>query len=101
MIKYFANDNLTFQDGASATISMKTWFYLYLLSFFNLIPFIGTVLWLVFYLWIGLRSETAPSIQNYIRLQLIVSVIVIAILTILIFAFAALFPAMSTQFMMQ
>lgn len=101
MIKYFSNSNLTFQAGASATVSLKTWFYLTSLGFLNLIPFLGTIIWFVVYLWIGFHAETAPSIQNFIKLQLIFSLIGIALAAILFFAVFSLLPAMSPQFILQ
>lgn len=99
MFHYFEDDNLTFQDGTSATISLKTWFLFHLLSLFNLIPIIGFIIWIVIFLWIGLRQETAPSIRNYVKLQLIfVAVSLVVAMILIIFGvgfFAALGAALA------
>lgn len=97
MIKYFSDDNLIFQAGSSATITMKTWLLLHLLGFFNLIPIVGSIVWLVIYLMIGFRAETAPSIQNYIKLQVIFSVIGIVLAIIMTLVAVSLMPAMTSQ----
>lgn len=94
MIKYFADDNLTFQAGTSATITMKTWFFLRLLSLFNLIPLVGTIVWLVIYIWIGFRAETAPSIQNYIKLQVIFTAVWMVLSIILTLIAVSIMPAL-------
>ena len=94
MVKYFADDNLTFQDGASATISVKSWFLLHLLGLFNLIPLVGFIVWLVIYLLIGFSSETAPSIRNYIKLQFIFCLIGIVLAIILVIVGILLYPSL-------
>lgn len=101
MFKYFADDNLTFQDGASATISMKTWLFLHLLGLFNLIPIVGTIVWLIIYICIGFRADTAPSIQNFIKLQVIFSVIGIVLAIILTIVAASLLPLIMAQLPLQ
>lgn len=90
MFDYFSDDNLIFRDGASATISMMTWFRLHLLSLFTLVPLIGPIVWLIIYIIIGIREETAPSIRNYIKLQLIITVVVFIFGIIAVFACASL-----------
>jgi len=75
MFRYFSNEQLSERNGMSATITMQTWLFFFLLSLLNIIPIIGTIAWLVVYLVIGFSSETAPSLRNYIKLQIIVSVV--------------------------
>lgn len=79
MFNYFNNDKLMFQNGKSATISMGNWFVLMLISLLSVIPFIGFIVVIVAYLVLAFRKETAPSIANFIKMQLIVSLIALVI----------------------
>lgn len=83
MFYYFSNENLSYNNGTSATISILNWFLLHLLSLINMIPILGFIVWVVLYLMIGFRRETAPSIRNYIKFQVIIAAIVL-VLTILL-----------------
>lgn len=94
MLHYFSDENLSWQNGTSATISIKSWFFLHLLSLLSLIPFVGVIVWLVVYIMLGLRSETAPSIANYIKFQLIACVVAIAFFFILLFGLSSLFASL-------
>lgn len=87
MFKYFNDDNLAYQNGTSATISMGNWFVLMLISLLSIIPFIGFIVVVASYLVLAFRKETAPSIANFIKMQLIMSLIALVIGIIMIVVF--------------
>ena len=84
MFDYFSNRNLSWKNGQSATVKIIDYFKLKLLSLFLLIPVVGSILYIVILYVIGFREGTAPSVANYIKFQLIVSIIVLALFIIAI-----------------
>ena len=75
----FDNEKLAQKNGTSATIRMSDWFKLSLLSLIACIPFIGFIIYLILILKIAFGGNTAPSMKNFILLQLIISAIVLLI----------------------
>ena len=88
-MKCFSNFYLSDYDGTSATITIRTWIFYHLLSLLNLLPVIGFLIWLGLYLYLGFSYETAPSLANYIKSQLIITGAILgATLVILLSIFA-------------
>jgi len=58
-------------NGYSATVGIKDWLLLDLLSLLNLIPIIGSIIYIILILVIGFGSTTALSLKNRILATLI------------------------------
>lgn len=80
----FDNDKLAQKNGTSATIRMSDWLKLALMSLIACVPILGTIVYLVLILMIAFGGNTAPSIKNYVLLQLIISAIVLLIACLLV-----------------
>lgn len=73
--------------GESATVSKLDWFLLSVLSYvLSLIPSVGIIAQPIFYLFLVVKRNTAPSIKNYLILMLIQSVIITTIFLWLLLA---------------
>lgn len=83
MFHYFSNERLSEKNGESATITALNWLALEALSLLSLIPYAGVIVFLILYIIIGVKATTAPSIRSYIKLNLIVSAIVVVIAIII------------------
>ena len=79
MFKCFSNEQLSLKNGQSATISTLNWLALEVLSLLNIIPVVGTIIWLFLYVVLCTKGTTAPSIRRYIKLKLILTLIGLAI----------------------
>lgn len=75
MFHYFSEDNLSTQNGQSAMITTKNWLLLMCLGFIAIIPIIGLIAYIVIYLMLAFNTETAKSIANYIKAQLLIALI--------------------------
>lgn len=75
MFEYFSDENLSTKNGQSSTVSMVNWLVFQSLALLNIIPVIGVLLWLGFYICLAAKITTAPSIRNYIKLNLILAVV--------------------------
>jgi len=67
----FSEQKLAYQNGVSATVSIKDWLLLDCLSLLNLIPILGSIVYLVLILMIGLGSTSARSMRNRVIASLI------------------------------
>lgn len=83
MFNYFSNFNLSSQNGDSATISIKNWIVLQLISLLSVIPIVGSVVVLVLYIILAFRNDVAPSLANYLKAMLIISAVVLAITVVI------------------
>lgn len=81
----FKEQELQQKNGMSAAITIKDWIFLMLISLLNLIPFVGFIVYLVLYIVIGFSKDTAVSISNYIKANLVVAAIIMVVSIILIF----------------
>lgn len=90
MFHYFSEENLSAQNGQAAAIGIKNWILLMCLSFLSIIPFVGFIVYLVVWLVIAFRAETAVSIANFIKAGLLVAVVslVVALVLALVFGMA-------------
>ncbi len=73
MFHCFNDDTLSLKNGYSATVSIGDWFKLMLISFFSFIPLIGFFIAIIVYAVLAFRSETAPSVANYLKAMFILS----------------------------
>lgn len=89
MFRYFSEQNLAAQNGQSAAITMKNWLLLILLGFLAIIPVAGALVFLVLYISLAFKQETALSISNYIKANLLVSLISIGIAIVLMVTIGA------------
>ena len=95
---FLGNNRLSQTNGTSATVTAMDWFKLFSISWLiMLIPFIGSIGSLVYYIVMLCRNTTAPSIKSYLKFQIIVSVVliviaIIAVIVVLTYAGSAVVP---------
>lgn len=87
MFHYFSEENLAEKNGQSASITIKNWLLLMCLGFLAVIPFVGIIAFLVLYIMLAFRAETAVSISAYIKANLLLALISTAIAIVLVFIF--------------
>ena len=62
----FRQDEIAQENGQSATVGIKQWLVLDLVSLLNIIPIIGSIAALIIYIIIAVRNDTAPSMKSRI-----------------------------------
>jgi len=67
----FRQDEIAQENGQSATIGIKQWLVLDLVSLLNIIPIVGSIAALIIYIVIAVRNDTAPSMKSRIIMSLI------------------------------
>lgn len=93
----FNNAKLSEKNGTSATVSIWDWILLDLLSIINIVPIIGTIVWLIIYAVIAFGSKTSPSMKNRILANLAWFVIGLIIFLVYLFALGGM-AALSSLF---
>lgn len=81
----FENEKIAQENGVSATVGIKQWLLLDLVSLLNIIPIIGSIAAIIIYIVIAANSKTAPSMRNRIIMSLIWAAIFI-VLSLILFA---------------
>lgn len=71
------------KNGYSAEIKMSDWFKLYALNLLPCIPIVGGIALLVVYLMLAFKKNVAKSLQNYVRVSLIISAIAVVVYIII------------------
>lgn len=72
------------KNGSSATMKISDWIEYSLLSLLTLIPFVGSIAYLVIYIMLICNEKTNRSLKNYMIANLIISGIVLALFIMLI-----------------
>lgn len=89
---FLGNNRLSHANGMSATVTATDWFKLFGISWLiMLIPIVGSIGSLVYYILLLCKNTTAPSIKGYLKFSLIVAAIAFVlgiVAAILFFAFA-------------
>ena len=91
---FLSEESLSSKNGLSAFISAGDWFKLWGIGFLlNLVPVVGSIASIVYYIVLLCRENTAASIRSYIKFKLILSiaVLIFAILFFLVFYKALIF----------
>ena len=92
---FLSESRLANKNGLAAKISAMDWFKTFgIAALIALIPFVGGLGSIIYYIVLLCRKNTAASIRSYIKYSLIVSAIVFVISLIFIFAFSALFMSL-------
>lgn len=82
---WFGEKTYKQNNGTSAMISTKDWVKVLCLSFLDLIPFVGPVVYLIVNIVLAFKNGVAKSIQNYFKVMLIFNLIsTIAIASIVV-----------------
>ena len=91
---FLSESRLANKNGLGAIISTKDWFTTFGIAFLiNLIPFVGPLGSIIYYIVLLCRKETAASIRSYIKCQLIISCIIFAITVLLVIIFLSIIGA--------
>jgi len=83
----FKEQKLSGNNGNSAAVKVKDWMLLDCLALLNLIPIVGTIVYLVIILIIGFGSKTAVSVKSRIKAALIWAAIWLVVAFILSYFF--------------
>lgn len=81
----FENEKLANENGMSATVGIKQWLLLDLVSLLNIIPILGSVAAIIIYIVIAASDKTAPSMKYRIIMSLIWAAVFI-VLSLILFA---------------
>lgn len=86
----FNEGDMRVENGLSAAVKVSDWIKLMCLSLLALIPVVGTIVYLILYLYLAFSQHTAESIKNYLKASLIVGavslVFVIVVVLLLVFS---------------
>ena len=80
----FSENKMLRKNGMSARVTLSDWLKLDCLGFLCLIPFLGTIAYLVIYFIIAFSGKTAASVKTRVQANLIWSVVVLFIYFVLI-----------------
>lgn len=92
----FGNQTLSQKNGVSATVKAGDWFKVFLFSWLlALIPIVGQIGSIIYWIWLLCKDTTAPSIKGYVKMNLIVSAVALVVVVLLvILLFAAVLPVL-------
>ena len=92
----FLNEaQLSQKNGMSATVSTKDWLKFHCLSLLNLIPLVGTLVYLGVLIYLAVSHDTAESLKGYLRASFIIALAVLALYVVL---FVVLFSYVGSLF---
>lgn len=82
MFGWLSNDAVSARNGVSGTLGMKEWFAVWALNLVSMIPIIGLIVYLIIFIKLGWGKNTAPSLANQIKFNLLMSIIVLALVIV-------------------
>ena len=93
----FNETEMAAQNGLSATMTIKDWIKYSLLSLLSLIPFVGSITYLVIYIVLICSQDTNKSLRNYMLANLIISCValVLCVGLIVLILGSSIAPALS------
>ena len=80
----FKEEDMMISNGVSATMTIKDWIKYSLLSLLSLVPFVGSITYLIICLMLICSKETNKSLRNYMLANLIISGIALVLCIVLI-----------------
>lgn len=82
-MQFLSESHLSQENGLSGNVSTKDWLKFYCLSFLNLIPIIGSLVYLGILIYLAFSKDTAESLKSYIKASFIIALIVLALYVLL------------------
>ena len=70
-VMIFNNENLSYKNGDSATVSVTDWILFDAIGLLNLVPIAGPIAAIILYVLIAANYDSAPSVQNRIIVNFI------------------------------
>lgn len=84
MFSWFSNEAVSARNGVSGTLGMKEWFAVWALNLVSIIPVVGFIVYLIVFIKLGWGKDIAPSLANQVKLNLIISLVTLAIAVIVV-----------------
>ncbi len=80
----FLNEyQLSQKNGMSATVSTKDWLKFSCLSMLNIVPIVGTLVYLGMLIYLAVSRDTAESVRGFLRASFILALVALALYVIL------------------
>lgn len=94
---FLTEQSLASKNGLVALVKTGDWFKLWGIGFLlNLVPFVGAIASIIYYIVLLCRDSTAESIKSYIKFRLILSIVILLISIVVVgVVFAVGFSAVS------